>query len=77
MKLMNTILHGMIGKTASVFLNDILVVSETPEDNFKKLDLVFSRLATAGLQVKLENVTSSRTKSFTSDIRLTAMVLKQ
>jgi len=51
---MNTILHGLIGNTATVFLDDILIVSKTAEDHFRKLDLVFSRLASAGLNVKLE-----------------------
>ncbi len=54
MRLMNTVLHGLIGNTASVFLDDILIVSPTEEEHFKRLDLVFSRLASAGLKVKLE-----------------------
>ncbi len=54
MKLKNTILHGKTGKTESVYLDDTLVVSKSPEENFKKLDPVFSRLATAGLKEKLE-----------------------
>ena len=54
MKLMNTILHGLIGKTASVFLDDILVVSETTEEHLRKLNLVFSRLKSTRLKVKLE-----------------------
>ncbi len=45
-KLMNTLLNGMISKTASVFLDDTLIVSETPGEHFKKLDFVFSKLAT-------------------------------
>ena len=53
-RLMNTVLHGMIGNIASVFMDDILIVSETPAEHFTKLDLVFSRLAKAGLKVKLE-----------------------
>lgn len=54
MRLMNTALHGLIGNTASVFLDDILIVSQTEEEHFKKLDLVFSRLNSAGLKVRLE-----------------------
>ncbi len=53
MRLMNIALHGLIGNTANVFLDDILIVSETAE-HFKKPDLVFSRLVGAGLKVKLE-----------------------
>ncbi len=54
MRLMSTVLHGLIGNTASVFLDDILIVSPTKEKHFKKLDLVFSRLTSAGLKAKLE-----------------------
>ncbi len=54
MRLMNTALHGLIGNTANVFLDDMLIVSETTEEHFKKLDLVFSRLVGAGLKVMLE-----------------------
>ncbi len=50
MRLMNTVLHGLIGNTANVFLDDILIVSPTKEEHFKKLDLVFSRLTSAGLK---------------------------
>ncbi len=51
---MNNILHGLIGNTASVFLDDILVVSETEAARFHKLNQVFSRLVAAGLKIKLE-----------------------
>ncbi len=54
MRLMNTVLHGLLGNTANVFLDDILVVSATEEEYFRKLDLIFSRLVSAGLKVKLE-----------------------
>ncbi len=60
MRLMNTALHGLIGNTANVLLDDI--ISETEEEHFKKLDLVFSRLVGAGLKVRLENAVSYRTK---------------
>ena len=53
-RLMNTVLHGLIGKTASVFLDDILIVSETEAEHFNKLNQVFSRLVAAGLKIKLE-----------------------
>ncbi len=54
MRLMNNILQGLIGKTASVFLDDILIVSQTEEEHFDKLNQVFTRLVSAGLKVKLE-----------------------
>ncbi len=50
---MNNVLQGLIGKTASVFLDDILIVSQT-EEHFHKLSQVFTRLATAGLKIILE-----------------------
>ncbi len=53
-RLMDMALHGLTGNIASIFLDDILIVSPMEEDNFKKLDLVFSRLTSAGLKVKLE-----------------------
>ncbi len=52
MRLMNNVLHGLIGNTASVFLDDILIVSET-EEHFHKLNQVFSRLVSAELKIKL------------------------
>ena len=55
MRLMNTALHGLIGNTASVFLDDILIVSQTEEEHLKK-DLVFSRIKSEGLKVKLEKM---------------------
>ncbi len=44
----------MIGKTASVFLDDILIVSQTDDELFHQLNQVFTRLVSAGLRVKLE-----------------------
>ncbi len=52
-RLMNNILQELIGKTASVFLDDTLIVSQTKE-HFHKLSQVFTRLVSAGLKVKLE-----------------------
>ncbi len=54
MRLMNTVLQGLIGNTASVFLDNILIVSKTEENHFRKLYQFFSRLRGAGLKVKLE-----------------------
>ncbi len=54
MRLMNTVLHGLIGNTTSVSLDDILIVSKTEEERFSKLDRVFSRSRVAGLKVELE-----------------------
>ncbi len=61
---MNNVLHSLISKTASVFLDDILIVSET-EEHIHKLNQVFSRLVSAGLKIKLKNVVSYKRKLFT------------
>ncbi len=37
---MNNVLHGIIDKTASVFLDDILIFSQAEEEHFHKLDQV-------------------------------------
>ncbi len=49
MRLMNTVLHGLTGNTASIFLDDILIVSLTKEEH-----LVFCSLTSVELKVKLE-----------------------
>ena len=54
MRLMNQVLTGLLGNTANVFLDDVLIASTTAEEHFVKLDLVLSRLKAAGLKVKLE-----------------------
>ena len=54
MRLMNIVLRVLLGNTANVFLDDILVVSKTAEEHFIKLDFIFSRLREAGLKVRLE-----------------------
>ncbi len=66
---MNNVLYGLIGKTASVFLDDILIVSETEEEHFHTLNQVFSRLVSGGLKIKLENVVSYKKKLFTLVIK--------
>ncbi len=54
MILMETLLKGLIGNTASVYLHEILVGSKTEEDHFKQIDLVVSRLGGSVLKVKFE-----------------------
>ncbi len=53
-RLMNNVLQGLIGTTVCVFLDDILIVSQTEEEHFHKLNQVFTRLVSAGLKIKLE-----------------------
>ena len=54
MRLMNQVLTGLLGNTANVFLDDILIASKTAEEHFVKLDPVLSRLRSAGLKVRIE-----------------------
>ncbi len=50
----NNVLQGLIGKNTSVLLDDILIVSQTQEEHFDKLNQVFTTLVPAALKVKLE-----------------------
>ncbi len=52
---MNNALQGLIETTASVFLDDIFIVSQT-EEHFHRLNQVFTRLVSAGLKIRLKNV---------------------
>ncbi len=53
MRLMNNVLQGLIGKTASVFLDNIFIVSQT-EEHLHKLNQIFTRLVLVGLKTRLE-----------------------
>ena len=63
LRLTPTVLHGMIGKTTRVLQDYVWLVSEKPEEHFKKLDLVFSRQTTAGLKSKIGKVQFSARQS--------------
>ncbi len=64
MQLMNNILHGLIGNTASIFLDDIFIVSETEAEHFHNLNQVVSRLVVAGYK----NVVSYKRKLYAHDL---------
>ena len=51
-RLMNSVLRGLTWKTALVYLDDIIIFSQTFEDHLKHLQEVFDRLRTAGLKAK-------------------------
>lgn len=53
-RFMESTLRGLIGKFAHVYLDDILIVSETWNDHIEHLRAVFERLRTAGLKLKSE-----------------------
>ena len=53
-RLMEAVLAGLHWSTCLVYLDDILVFSETLEEHFDKLRDVFERLRRAGLKIKPE-----------------------
>jgi len=50
---MDVILAGLTGVCAMVYIDDIIVYSETEEQHFKDLDAVLARIETANLKVKI------------------------
>ena len=59
-RLMQAILAGLEGTSCFVYLDDILVVSDTFEDHLKHLSEVFMRLRRAGLLSRALNPPSSK-----------------
>ena len=51
-RVMDKLLSGLIGKCVLVYLDDIVVYSNSAEDHEKHLQLVFDRLRQAGLRLK-------------------------
>lgn len=51
-RMMNSVLHGMIGTCVLVYIDDIIVFSDDFESHIKHVQLVLDRLMEAGLQVK-------------------------
>ena len=52
-RLMNSVLIGILGEGALVYLDDLLLYSNNINDHFKLLDQVLDRLVKAGLKIKL------------------------
>lgn len=52
-RLVNTVLHGLLGKSVFVYMDDILICTDTIEEHLKVLKEVLKRLRFAGLKVKL------------------------
>ena len=52
-RLMNISLAGLIGTAALIYIDDIIIFSNTVEDHLNKLDKLFSKLRDANLKVKL------------------------
>ena len=53
-RLMNHVLSGLIGKSICCFMDDILIFSQTEQEHFHIIEQVLSRLADAGLKIKME-----------------------
>ena len=53
-RLVNTVFHGMLGKSVHVYMDDILVCTNTIEEHLTILREVLNRLRLAGLKLKLE-----------------------
>jgi hypothetical protein len=60
-RLMNHVFRECIGKYVLVYLDDILVMSETPEEHLKHLDQVLRRLSAHKLFAKLSKCEWART----------------
>ena len=52
-RLMNTVLHDVIGKTCLVYLDDIIIFSKSIEEHFSHLKNIFLVLEKANLKLKL------------------------
>ncbi|XP_058603950.1 retrovirus-related Pol polyprotein from transposon 297 [Onychostoma macrolepis] len=53
-RLMNTVLAGLIYKSCTVYLDDIVVASPTFQQHLRDLEEVLARLRSAGLSIKLD-----------------------
>lgn len=51
-RLMETILHGVIGKACLVYLDDIIVLGKTVDEQLQNLAIVWGRLRQSGLRLK-------------------------
>ena len=53
-RLVNTVFHGMLNKSVSVYMDDLLVGSDSIEEHLAVLKEVLTRLRRTGLKLKLE-----------------------
>jgi transposase InsO family protein len=59
---MDIILAGLTGVSALVYIDDVIVYSETEEQHFKDLDAVLTRIGAANLKVKISKCKLFRTE---------------
>jgi len=62
-RLMQIVLSGCLGIYAFIYIDDILVYSNTPEDHLKHLKVIFEKLDKAGLKIK-----ASKCQLFKSEV---------
>lgn len=62
-KMINVCLSGALGHQIHAYLDDIIIMSGTWADHIKNIQLVLSRLAEAGLTIKLKKCTFAQEKA--------------
>lgn len=63
-RIMNLILHGLIGEECLVYLDDIIVFSKTFDEHIRHLENMFKRIEESGLKIKASkcNIACDRVK---------------
>ena len=56
-RLMNKVLGELNWKVAIVYLDDIIIYSETQQKHYENLKIVFDKIKDSGLKIKLEKCT--------------------
>ena len=52
-RLVNTVFHGLLGKAIHIYMDDLLIATDTVEEHLEILREVLNRLRAAGLKLKL------------------------
>ena len=69
-RLMESVLHGLIGRSCMVYLDDVLVLGDSVEEHIANLRKVWSRLSQAGLRLK-----PSKCKLFQKEVKYLGYVV--
>lgn len=67
----NDILHEFIGKFAYVYINDVLIFSDTPEEHLRHVSLIFQALHIANMKISDE-----KSRFFKSEIEFLGHIIK-